>query len=264
MLRRWRPHRLVAALLLAGGGLALGQEPPPVAPVSGPAAGPLPETWGLGPALFFGGNVYEGRDPVLIPVPAVWYRGDRCSIAFERGECRLASKGRFRFDALGALRLAGYRESDSPALEGMANRNPSVDLGFQLELRTPAGYLEVDLLADVLDQHDGQAISASWHVPIVTRRWLVKPDVAVHWLSAATANYYYGVRAEEARPGRPSYEVGDTAVTTLTVVATYRFAPRWMVMASSELKRLSDAVRDSPLVESRTQMQIFAGTVHLF
>lgn len=65
-------------------------------------------------------------------------------------------------------------------------------------------------------------------------------------------DHYYGVRPEEARPGRPVYEPGSTLNGRLQLQAFYSLAPRWMLVGFLRLESLGREIEDSPIVEDST------------
>jgi outer membrane scaffolding protein for murein synthesis (MipA/OmpV family) len=69
------------------------------------------------------------------------------------------------------------------------------------------------------------------------------------WETSRRADYYYGVRPEEATSERPAYSAEDALNWDLAVSAIYRPADRWSVFALVNRIALGDAIRNSPIVE---------------
>ena len=77
-------------------------------------------------------------------------------------------------------------------------------------------------------------------------------------------DYYYGVRASEALPGRPAYSAGSATHVELGLRSTYTWAPQHNVYLDLSATRLGSGARHSPLVDSSTESALRLGYLYRF
>jgi outer membrane protein len=104
----------------------------------------------------------------------------------------------------------------------------------------------------------------AYAAPIVIERLFIKPSIGVSYISSNLADYYYGVKSSEARPGRPSYDVGDTWGWSAGVVSNYRIHENWLLMFLLEYEGFSDDVKDSPIVSEDGEFNLMLGAAWNF
>jgi outer membrane protein len=92
----------------------------------------------------------------------------------------------------------------------------------------------------------------------------LEPRVGAVWLSTDSADYYYGVRPEEARPDRPAYEPGSTVNLTAGLFAFAPVTRRWVFQGFVEAERLGGDLRDSPIVDQDLGWTAFSGLSYRF
>ena len=224
-----------------------------------PETGPLPPGWMVGPGMVFESGTYSSGNSSFTPVPTLYFRNDRCDIYLKTAGCRLLERGRFELDAVAELRLDGFAPADDRMLSGMEEREPTIDVGLEMAMTTPVGIFEVEALQDPLGRHGGRELTLSWNAPLVLKRSVIQLSLGYSWKSAELADYYYGVRPEEARPGRPAYEVGATETWSVGVEGSQRISRRTMLLYSLKYERFSSAIRNSPIVDEEGQLRAFTG-----
>jgi outer membrane protein len=78
-------------------------------------------------------------------------------------------------------------------------------------------------------------------------------------------DYYYGVSRKEARrSGLNSYDADDGWSPYLELTASYKFAADWNVYATGRYHRLSDEVKDSPMVDKSWTGLMSMGVTYSF
>jgi len=90
------------------------------------------------------------------------------------------------------------------------------------------------------------------------------PRLAVQWNDRKTMDYYYGVRASEALPGRPAYRAGAATHVELGLRSTYTWAPQHSVYLDLSATRLGSGARHSPLVDGSTESALRLGYLYRF
>lgn len=173
---------------------------------------------------------------------------------------------RVRYEAFLRRRLEGFASDHVPdSMAGMGKRSSGDDLGVALRLRLGAGFLYGEAMQNVSDESEGTEIRLGYRY----ERWWTgrlrwRPYITLAWRDADLNNYYYGVRPEEATPERPAYQPGSGMNVELGVLAAYRLAERWQVLAGAGVTRWSSGVADSPVVDDGTQPYFMLGLMYGF
>lgn len=136
----------------------------------------------------------------------------------------------FKLGAVGGLSLRlrarhafdGYDADDSPALRGMHDRRGSLWLGAAAHWRTPLATVSAEALADAGGRSHGQRLRLGVERSFMLGSFALTPRLAATRFDRNWVDYYYGVRADEVRPGRPAY----AGVATTSVEAGVRLAWR--------------------------------------
>jgi len=220
--------------------------------------------WGLGVA----GVGYQppliGANSENAMLPYIYYEGDRLSVDFQQISYRLIAAENFEFSVLGQLRLQGYDPDNNIALAGMEKREPSIDAGFSATLSKDWGALGIVAVTDIGDVYNGQEVGLFYSFPIPGNRWLLEPVLGVSWLSEDLVDYYYGVSASEARPGRPEYQ-GHSALNIFTEISlTYELTTHWFAFGGANYAFLDDSIQDNSIIESNHELTSFLGLVYVF
>lgn len=253
-------RRLATSTLLA---LAL------VLAVPAAAQGPPPQTglrWSLGLGAVSSPKPYKGADADIMPIPFLELSYKRFYFQGIRFGYKLVDGAELDLDVRGRYRFAGYSPDDSPYLAGMAERQGTVDGGLALEWRRGRFGVAASVFADLLGRSNGveTGVDVSWAQPFADRKLLVTPSVGLEWQGAGLVDYYYGVRPEEALPGRPAYE-GEAMLTTRAALSLlWRASARVAVIALVRADRLDDDVRDSPIVDQSRAVFAMAGFTYRF
>jgi outer membrane protein len=104
-----------------------------------------------------------------------------------------------------------YEEDDSPALEGLGDRDSTLMAGLGVRVEIPGG---VNLLVryehDVLDTFGGGYATARFSKRFQAGWLRFIPQLQVNLLSADLANYDYGVPTSAATQERPAYSPGSS------------------------------------------------------
>jgi outer membrane protein len=143
-----------------------------------------------------------------------------------------------------------YEASDSPALAGMEDRDSSWEAGFALAGENRLGFAELTLFRDILGRSGGTKLRLELGKTIRSGRWTLVPSVLAIGLSSDYNDYYYGVKASEARPGRPAYAAGSGINLAVQTYLMFDLTPRWHLLGNLRVDRLSSEITDSPIVDS--------------
>ena len=221
-------------------------------------------TFNAGIGFVFRTPIYRGQDADGLPIPLVYYqkgpfffRGN--SIAYEFYE----NEG-FSLKGVAEWMFRGYDDDDSRHLNGMDDRDGSIEGGLAVAYDDGWGITTIKLMTDLLGEHDGQTVTFSYTKPFVKLPWILSPTVGLAWESSNLTDYYYGVEPDEATPARPAYSIGDVWYPYVALTTNYYFNKKWSSMLSVRYDWLADDVSDSPIVNKDYQVRVMGGVMYSF
>jgi outer membrane protein len=221
-------------------------------------------TFLLGPGVVITDKPYKGVDSSVFPIPLIKLIAGRFYISGTTAGYRLLADDGWNFDVIGKWRFDGYDADDSGRLDGMHNRNHTSDIGGEFTLTGDWGEAWISAVTDAFSQHDGQEIKLGYTKPFVFNKLTISPAGGLIWQSNNLANYYYGVRADEARPGRPTSHIGDSTNWFVGLKAEYQASERWTYLAGVTYQFLDSKIRKSPIVDDSFTLSVLAGAMYKF
>jgi outer membrane scaffolding protein for murein synthesis (MipA/OmpV family) len=205
-------------------------------------------------------NAIEGASNRVMAVPFFFYESEHFYFRGAQAGYRLYREGPLSFSADLRAEFQSWKPSDSPVLQGMADRKITAEAGINARYRIDNWEMRAGIWQDVLGRHKGwQGELALAYNHRVNRQWIVSPRIELQALSSKKANYYFGVRPEEALPQRPQYNVGSTYSLALATSVRYLIDSRWTVYADVGAAYLSSDIRNSPIVDRRWLPRIITG-----
>ena len=220
---------------------------------------------GLGAAWRLGRSPYRGDGLRVDLVPLYLYEGRYLFLHGDRAGIQLEPARGQHVEVFLAHRYEGFPYNSRPAsLEGMAAREPSLDLGASYELRGGWGEAYAELLHDVSGGARGSELRLGLRHEWRAGRLRFWPKLMLSVRDARLNDYYYGVRPEEATPQRPAYAPGAGVNAEAGLYATYALTERWRLLAGVTSTRWSHGVRESPIVQSRFDTQATVGLLYDF
>jgi MipA family protein len=219
-------------------------------------------TFHAGGGVFVQTSPYAGVDARVYPAPVVAYEGEHLYVRSAIVGYRIISENGLMIGPQVQPRVEGFNADDSPFLTGMRNRNWSVDGGVNIEAATPVGLLGVSLVTDLLGRSRGQEVEFRYLIlfPAFGFHWI--PSGGVRWKSDNLVDYYYGVKPNEARPGRPAYEGEQAFDPFLKLVIRRKLTKHWSVFSNAEYEFLASEITNSPIVDKDYQMSVTVGALY--
>ena len=215
-----------------------------------------PGPWHIGVGGIAIDQPYAGGGTEFNGFPVVGYLGERLQVFGPRANYLLVGNATFSLKADASVRFSGYEPEDDAALQGMDDRDMTLEAGLTVSAGGALGDVDLSVLTDVLDRHSGQEAVLRYGYDIGDRSLMVTPFAGLRWINSSLADYYYGVRPEEATPGRPEYAVSSTVSPFVGVSARYRLTSRWNLFGMLASHRLPDELRESPVVEAGTSTML--------
>ena len=208
--------------------------------------------WSTGLGVMVMEQPYKGVDTEVLPLPLINYNSEHLVFASGNLWVNLAESENWSVGLIGEPDFLSYKAKDSKALAGMKDRKFSYRGGINLSVWGNYGVMSLDVSQDLLDKHDGNLVELTYSLPLeLTDSISLEPHLSYTRLSDDYADYYFGVRAEEARAGRSAYLVESGDILTVGVTGSYRLSERWQLTAMLEYQRLGDEIKDSPIVDKQ-------------
>jgi outer membrane protein len=199
---------------------------------------------------------YDNDEKVQL-APLIMYQGEHFFFRGANFGWMFVNRPNIEFAIRGEIRNDGYDSGDANILREMDDRDPTLDGGAHFIWRPDGGPFALTLVAvhDLTDEYDGYELRAdgsyAWKP---NDNWTVRFGAGVVQQSDDLVDYYYGVKASEARPGRPAYSGDDTTNIRLQTIASWRpDGSRFTYLFGGRFEFLGDEIDDSPLTDEDTQ-----------
>lgn len=115
---------------------------------------------------------------------------------------------------------------------------------------------QLDLLHEITARNHGNEVRAALGVPLIESKGSLSANVGLTWKSSAIVRYYYGV------PG--VYEGGWALDPFVKVGYSRPLSSKWRMTAFVHYEHLGNAITDSPIVNARYVLTVFAGANYAF
>jgi outer membrane protein len=225
--------------------------------------------------LWAGGGVltlqkpYKGVEAECYALPLVIYQGPKLTLFGPTAAYSLfGEEDRWGVLALARIRTEGFNNNDSRYLNGMSDRDPTVELGLRYLQDFSFAVLSLDFSHDILDKHSG------WETRLSLRKTFrdildieslnLTPSVGLNWRNKQLNDYYYGVRVSEAAPSRPAYNAGGSVGWLTGLQLNYKLSEKWSFFGLANLEWLDKEITDSPIVEKEYTLSLLGGLLWEF
>ena len=215
----------------------------------------------------------------VFPIPMISYQAERFRFEGKTLSAQLFATDQVAFAAIADWRFQSYDAEDSPVLEGMDDRDGTLEAGARVTGALGDLALSASVLADLLSRHGGYELNATAAYELSDWRPLsVRPFVGLRYQSDSLADYYYGVDPEEALSqvctqvvgtgcvafDRFAYETGAALVPTIGISARQALSRKWAVYGQATYDAFPEEITDSPIVSEDGLTSAFVGIVYLF
>jgi len=225
----------------------------------------VPNMIGLGVALRQ--EPYKGMDDDIVPMPIMTWEKDRFFVKGLKAGYNLFGSEGLKINSIIKPRLMGYDSSDSIYLNGMADRDFSLDGGGEIIYKFKDFYdisLGASFVADMLSKHEGYEGAVNLSKMFIIRPLFIQPGLSVSWQSKDMIDYYYGVRQEEAIAGRPAYSPDSSIKGSINLSMWFALSKKWMIFTRGGVEFFDNEVKNSPIIEDDYSLSGSIGIAMLF
>ncbi|MEY4590956.1 MAG: hypothetical protein RL497_3032 [Pseudomonadota bacterium] len=230
-------------------------------------------SWGLGIFAMMNQKPYLDIDAQVIAIPAIQFENQYLrvfgpGIEFKLPSLTLTDSQQLNFGLLAQYDFGGYDAKEAkktPILNGMEKRSGGFWAGAKAEWQNDIANLSVEWTQDITGDSEGARVKVG-----LERTWMIgqhvmlMPRVVGIWQDENYNNYMYGVRAAEARVGRPEFITEAGINTELGLRAIYMFDMQHSLFLDVSATNLATEIQDSPLVDSSTETGVLFGYVYRF
>jgi len=223
--------------------------------------------WTVGAGAGVINSPYKQYDRDVYPVPVVTYEGDNFWFRGLGGGYYLWNDTADKLSIMAYYDPTHFKpgDSDSNALRQLDKRRSSLMAGLSYVHNTQYGFLRTALAADTLDNSNGFIWDLAWLYRYTNGALTLTPGIGVQYSSENYNDYYYGVSKREARrSGLNSYSADDGWDPYLELTASYNFLGDWSVYGTGRYTRLSDEIKDSPMVDKSWSGLFSVGVTYKF
>ena len=221
-------------------------------------------TAGIGGGFRLESNPYRGDHTGLDLVPLYLFEGKYLfAHGTSLGVHAFRSK-HFTADVFVQYRFMRLDPDIDEFYEGLEKREQTTDAGIALTFQGQWGKIRVDWLTDVLDRHNGQEAELAYRYRWDRGAWSFSPFVNFSWQDSDLTDYYYGVRPNEAQPGRPAYSPGSAFNFGYGLNTSYQVSERILAFGNFGIEEFDRVIEDSPLVEESGTIAFYFGAAFMF
>ena len=199
---------------------------------------------------FVGGDTQIGAKPVLL---------DRSGFNIDGPALSLLSSANSTYYIGAGLDEWDENRGDSAALADMKDLDMAINLRVGGAWKVGSGVTLFDIAQDVT-AHKGTQIKARYTFNPEPYQAKLRPYGELQWLSADVTDYYVGVKATEAKIGRPTYKADAGFAFKAGVTMEQPLTPHLNLIGDAAITAYSSEITDSPIIE---RSSVWGGAVGL-
>ncbi len=211
--------------------------------------------WVVGAAAYTSSNPYTGETEDSYFSPSIKYNGEKFFVNGANASLgySIAKWGNLSAGVIAGMNLSFLAKEedfrDNALLNGLNERDNTVDGGFYVNHTTDLGRFNVTVLTDLAGKHDGQSVGASYTMDFTAGDWSINPTVGVQWLSNNIVNHNFGVDATEATAFRSAYDAGPAVNWNAGIRGRYDITENWDLNLAAGVTRLDSSITNSSIID---------------
>lgn len=225
--------------------------------------------WALGLGAASRQLPYAGVDRKNNALPLVYFSNRWLRVAGGTAELKLLNRAFTPTQTVAAgfvlkYEDKGYQAEDSPQLTGMQDRKDGFWGGAIATWRNPVAQLSAEWVADLSGNSQGHKLQLRADRRFVVGHFSVTPRVQAQWLDEKYVDYYFGVHADEARPGRAVFAAQSAMTVEVGLRMDYALNRQHAVFLDLGTTRLPDEIAFSPIVDRSNTSRVAVGYLYRF
>ncbi len=224
-------------------------------------------TLGAGP--YFQSEPYKGASTLILPSPVIFFdnsivyaRWSRFGVYFLGDKKEDYSWG---FSLTVQPRTLGYKSSDSSYLQGMQDRDSTLEGGLAFSAKyKDSSYIEVMLLGDMLHKYNSWISKVEVGDEFKAGNFTFYPSVMALYQPRKFVDYYYGVKNSEATLDRPAYAPNGGFEFGVQTYISYPLTKKLSALFNIRADRIPNSAYNSPLVNNRFIYSGLASVIYTF
>lgn len=212
-------------------------------------------------------SVYRGEDNDVYPIPVLNYESEQFYFRGLGGGYYLWNDGANRLSLTAYYLPLGFKrgDNDDQQMKQLDKRRGTLMAGMAYSHRADWGEVRTVLAGDTLDYSNGFVWDTAYLYRFTLGDLSLTPGIGATWFSENMNRYYYGVSSKEsARSGFARYRPDDGWSPYLELSANYQINSNWSTWAVGRYTRLSDEVKDSPIVDRSYNALMSVGVSYRF
>ncbi|XBS68273.1 MipA/OmpV family protein [Acerihabitans sp. KWT182] len=224
-------------------------------------------TWSLGASALYSTSPYKGGDDKVLPFPLINYDGDSVYIQGLSAGYYLWKDQQNQFSMVVEYAPWRFKPSDDDYgyMKQLDERRSTAMAGLRYRFAAPWGIIRTEYVGDILNNSNGFTADLAYQYPFTFDKLTLLPGIGAAWASSNQNDYYFGVSQQESRrSGLDEYHPGDGWSPYLELTAVYAFTESWHGSVMARYTRLSDEVKDSPMVNANSTRFVGVGLTYRF
>ncbi|MFG6074915.1 MipA/OmpV family protein [Erwinia sp. OPT-41] len=221
----------------------------------------------LGASVIYSQSPYKGGDDRYYPVPVINYEGDSFYVRSLTAGYYLWKdlQDQLSLTVLGSPQNFDPDDTDNKQLKALDKRHMTLMGGLAYRHTADWGTIRTVLAGDMLDNSDGYIWDLTYLYSFHFGDFSLTPGIGALYSSENQNDYYYGISKNESRrSGLRSYEADDSWNPYLELTAAWSINQSWNATVAGRYTRLSDEVKDSPMVDKDSQVSVWTGISYTF
>lgn len=218
----------------------------------------------IGGGFYLQSQPYEDTDGFATISPVVFFDNELFYMRWTRLGMYFLGGENWGMSVTAQPRPFGYKTNDSPTFAGMADRQASWEGGLSIAGKNELGFAEATWFTDLLDNSGGSLLRFELGKKISKNKWTFVPSVLAIFFDEKFNDYYYGVRLNEARPGRAYYVAGAGLNLAAQSYINYDINKNWHLLGNIRVDYLSSSITDSPIVGKRYMLSGLISVMYSF
>jgi len=221
----------------------------------------------VGAGVIVSSDVYKDIDKDPIPTPILNLRYKKFFISGKSLGYVIDEDMARRLDLFLEPRLMGYDSDEGHFLNGMEDRDYSLDGGIKMKQKISFlkdVHISLSAGTDILGKSNGQELAAGLGHSYRRKFFNLTSGIGLKWQSSDLADYYYGVKPSEAAASRPEYCPGSAVNYTAGLGLDLGISKNWILVMRAEYELFGDEIKDSPIVDTDHSISGLFGIAAMF